>query len=112
MIESMGRIRIKTVKSVAKKIIQAYPTQIKSDFSANKLKLPELAQILSKKLRNKIAGYLVALNKAKSMPKRIRVRPEEQERGREGSRERFRERPGGGSRDRPGSGSKRRGSRR
>lgn len=108
----MGRIRVKTVKSVGKKIIQAYPDKITSDFQANKLRASEIAQIGSKKLRNKIAGYLVALNKAKSMPKRVRVRPVDSEREREGSRDRSRDRMGGRSRDKSRSGSKRRGSRR
>lgn len=86
----MGRIRIKTIKSVGKKIIQMFPDKISSEFQQNKAKLPEMAQIGSKKLRNKIAGYLVALNKAKSMPKRPRVRPQESEKPREGGRERSR----------------------
>ena len=63
-----GRVRTKTVKRVAREIIEKYYTRLTLDFHTNKRICDEIAQIPSKKLRNKIAGFITHLMK------RIQVR--------------------------------------
>lgn len=63
-----GRVRTKTVKRVSREIIEKYYTRLTLDFHTNKRICDEIAQIPSKKLRNKIAGFITHLMK------RIQVR--------------------------------------
>jgi len=59
----MGRVRTKTVKKVARLIIERYYTRLTLDFHTNKRICDEIAQIPSKKLRNKISGFITHLMK-------------------------------------------------
>jgi small subunit ribosomal protein S17e len=75
----MGKIRNKSVKNAARKIYRMFPDRITPDFGENKVKIQDIAKIYSKKLRNKIAGYLVTLQKQKSRPRLIVKRKREEE---------------------------------
>ncbi len=57
----MGKIRITLVKRTARKALDTYPEDFKADFDHNKFKLEELFMLPSKRMRNKIAGYLTHL---------------------------------------------------
>merc|ERR1712212_791978 len=65
----MGGVRTKTVKKAARVIIEKYYTKLGYDFQTNKRICDEIAEIPSKKLRNKIAGFVTHLMK------RIQVAP-------------------------------------
>ena len=63
----MGRIRTKYIKRMSRKINQDFGTMFSSDFVKNKESIKQVADIYSKKLRNKIAGCLVQIkNKERS----------------------------------------------
>ncbi|CAH2448025.1 40S ribosomal protein S17-B [Komagataella phaffii CBS 7435] len=57
----MGRVRTKTVKRASKVLIERYYPKLTLDFETNKRLTAEVAEIQSKRLRNKIAGYTTHL---------------------------------------------------
>merc|ERR1719271_1629722 len=59
----MGRVRTRTTKRAAKVIVEKYYQRLTMDFQTNKKICEEVASIQSKKLRNKIAGFLTHLMK-------------------------------------------------
>eukprot|EP00761_Pharyngomonas_kirbyi_P011109 gb/GECH01011133.1/.p1 GENE.gb/GECH01011133.1/~~gb/GECH01011133.1/.p1 ORF type:complete len:134 (+),score=11.19 gb/GECH01011133.1/:1-402(+) len=59
----MGRVRTKTVKKSAREIVEKHYNRLTTDFDTNKRVCEEIALIPSKKLRNKIAGFVTHLMK-------------------------------------------------
>ena len=59
----MGRVRTKTVKKAARLMIEKYYPRLTLDFDTNKKICDEVAAIPSKRLRNKIAGFVTHLMK-------------------------------------------------
>merc|ERR1711941_86709 len=60
---TMGRVRTKTIKKASRLIIEKYYPRLTLDFQTNKRLTEEVAVIPSKKMRNKIAGYVTHLMK-------------------------------------------------
>merc|ERR1712085_175435 len=60
---TMGRVRIGLIKRSAKQIVEAYYPRLTLDFDTNKKICEEVASIPSKRLRNKIAGFVTHLMK-------------------------------------------------
>ena len=54
----MGRIKTKDIKRAGKRIMELYPDRVGMEFEFNKKFLNELNLGISKKVRNKIAGYI------------------------------------------------------
>lgn len=59
----MGRVRTGLVKRAARVIIEKYYARLTLDFDTNKKICEEVAVIPSKRLRNKIAGFVTHLMK-------------------------------------------------
>mmetsp|Transcript_2358 Transcript_2358/g.3391 ORF Transcript_2358/g.3391 Transcript_2358/m.3391 type:complete len:135 (+) Transcript_2358:90-494(+) len=59
----MGRVRTKTVKKAARLIIEKYYSKLTLDFQTNKRVTSDVAVIQSKRMRNKIAGFVTHLMK-------------------------------------------------
>ncbi|MFX1465956.1 MAG: 30S ribosomal protein S17e [Promethearchaeota archaeon] len=57
----MGKIRPSHIKNISKKILETYGHLIEDDFEKNKEILDQILDLQSKRLRNRIAGYLTSL---------------------------------------------------
>ncbi|MHA1409523.1 MAG: 30S ribosomal protein S17e [Candidatus Odinarchaeia archaeon] len=57
----MGRVRTVQVKSVTQQLVELYADKFNEDFEHNKKVVNEVAEIHSKKMRNKVAGYITHL---------------------------------------------------
>lgn len=80
----MGRIRNKVIKRAAKQIIERHYSRLDTDFHHNKRVSEDVAVIQSKRLRNKVAGYVTVLMKRiqKGHVKGIYIKKHEEERER------------------------------
>ena len=54
----MGNVYTKDIKRIAIEIFEKYKDQVTTDFSKNKELVKSLVDVQSKKVRNRIAGYL------------------------------------------------------
>lgn len=60
--EQIGNIRQINIKNTAIILLEKYPDRFKpKNFETNKKKVAELTNVKSKKLRNRIAGYITRL---------------------------------------------------
>ena len=57
----MGRVRTNLVKRASRKIVEQYFNKLSLDFQVNKRVVEEVALTPSKKIRNKIAGFITHL---------------------------------------------------
>jgi len=80
----MGRVRTNLVKRSARNIIEKYYLRLTMDFDTNKKVCDEIAVIPTKRLRNKIAGYITHLMKriSRGSVRGISLKLQEEERER------------------------------
>ena len=66
----MGRVRQTYIKRLAKDLVAADEERFSDDFEENKEELKEMEEFESKRLRNRVAGYIVRVvqNKDKTIP--------------------------------------------
>jgi len=57
----MGKVRSTLIKRTAKKTLKKYPERASKDFSENKKAVSDLLILPSKRMRNRVAGYLTRL---------------------------------------------------
>ena len=57
----MGKVRNLTIKKFGRSLVEKFPDKFTQDYAENKKVLDELAEITSKKLKNRIAGYVTSL---------------------------------------------------
>ncbi|NOZ80266.1 MAG: 30S ribosomal protein S17e [DPANN group archaeon] len=62
----MGRIKTVPIKSKTFDIFEKHGDILSDKYEENKAKLPTLATIKSKKLRNVVSGYITRLHKRRS----------------------------------------------
>jgi small subunit ribosomal protein S17e len=59
----MGRVKTRNIKRTAEELVEKYPDDFSEDFAENKKKVNEFTTVQTKPVRNKIAGYTVALKR-------------------------------------------------
>ncbi|MFW9909734.1 MAG: 30S ribosomal protein S17e [Candidatus Thorarchaeota archaeon] len=57
----MGSIRPGYIKNAARLLLQSYADEFTTDFETNKRLVEQYTDVTSKKVRNRIAGYLVRM---------------------------------------------------
>lgn len=57
----MGKVRIAAVKKVSRELVSLYPDKFGTDYEANKKALTPLVDARTKRLRNRIVGYITRL---------------------------------------------------
>jgi len=62
----MGKIRPRYIKRAAEELISRYGDKASKDFEANKELVNAVARVPSKRIRNKIAGYVTHIIRAQS----------------------------------------------
>ncbi|MCD6509086.1 MAG: 30S ribosomal protein S17e [Thermoprotei archaeon] len=67
----MGKVRPRIVKRLAKELLEKYGDVFKPDFEANKKLVQELTNIQSKRLRNRVAGYITHLVKIRAKREQV-----------------------------------------
>jgi small subunit ribosomal protein S17e len=60
----MGRIKTRLVKAITHSLLEAHRDRFSTNYEENKIKVSELVNVSSKKLRNIIAGYVTRIMKA------------------------------------------------
>lgn len=57
----MGKVRIAAVKKVARELVERYPDKFTTDYESNKKVMADLIDAKTKRLRNRVVGYVTRL---------------------------------------------------
>jgi small subunit ribosomal protein S17e len=57
----LGKVRTETVKRVSRELLRRFPDRFSGDFESDKQVVNDLVLTSSKRLRNRIAGYVTRL---------------------------------------------------
>jgi small subunit ribosomal protein S17e len=58
---SLGKVRTDTVKRISRELLRTFPERFTGEFESDKQMVNELVITPSKRLRNRIAGYITRL---------------------------------------------------
>ena len=67
----MGKVRTEMIKRISLELLDRYRKSFTTEFEQNKQFLKEIGLDTSKKLRNKIAGYITRLVKIELAPEQL-----------------------------------------
>jgi small subunit ribosomal protein S17e len=68
-VKAWGKVRTDLEKKIARELVERFPEKFTTDFENNKKLVESLTNISSKKLRNKVAGYITQLQNQKKQNK-------------------------------------------
>jgi len=68
-VKAWGKVRTELVKRIARELVERFPDKFTTDFENNKKLVESLTNISSKKLRNRVAGYVTQLQNQKKQNK-------------------------------------------
>ncbi|MCJ7478769.1 MAG: 30S ribosomal protein S17e [Candidatus Nanohaloarchaeota archaeon QJJ-7] len=57
----MGRVRPRHVKRLSRQLVEEHEDRFEEDFDHNKEVLKDMELVDSKKLRNRVAGYIISV---------------------------------------------------
>jgi small subunit ribosomal protein S17e len=57
----MGKVRPDHVKRLARELVEQFPNKFTTDYENNKKLIKTLTNVSSKKIRNRVAGYIIRL---------------------------------------------------
>jgi small subunit ribosomal protein S17e len=75
----LGKVRTEMIKRISLELIERYPYSFGTDFEPNKQFLKQVGLDVSKKLRNKVAGYVTTIVKSDLMAEAQEAAAEELE---------------------------------
>ncbi len=67
--KAWGKVRTELEKRIARELVERFPDKFTTDFETNKKLVESLTNISSKKLRNRVAGYITQLQNQKKQNK-------------------------------------------
>jgi len=59
----LGKVRTETIKRIAKDLLEKHPDKFTMDYETNKQVVDQMVDSRSKRLRNRISGYVTILKK-------------------------------------------------
>jgi len=62
--QPLGKVRTEMVKRIAKDLLERHPEKFTVDYETNKQVIDQIVDSRSKRLRNRISGYVTGLKKA------------------------------------------------
>jgi len=65
----LGKVRTETVKRIARDLLERHPDKFTVDYEANKQVVDQIVDSRSKRLRNRISGYVTGLKKVEERNK-------------------------------------------
>jgi len=68
-VKAWGKVRTELEKRIAQELVERFPDKFTTDFENNKKLVESLTNISSKKLRNRVAGYITQLQNQKKQSK-------------------------------------------
>jgi len=68
-VKAWGKVRTELVKKLARELVERFPEKFTTGFENNKKLVDTFTNISSKKLRNRVAGYITQLQKQKKQNK-------------------------------------------